>query len=64
MPPTYHPYSKGTIVFKFALGVATGVVIAPVARPYVSKKLRDLDLKLRVMAAEARDQEHFNQSGS
>lgn len=51
-------------MFKFALGVATGVVIAPVARPYVSKKLRDLDLKLRVMAAEARDQEHFNQSGS
>lgn len=47
-------------MFKFALGVATGVAIAPVARPYISKKLRDFELKLRVMAAEARDQQHFS----
>lgn len=45
-------------MFKFGLGVLVGITIAPIARPYLGKKLDDLDLKLRVMAAEAKDRGH------
>lgn len=54
-PSTTNPYQKGLIVIKFGFGVLVGITISPVARPYIVKKLDDLDLKLRVKAAEARD---------
>lgn len=62
--PYYHPYSKGIIVFKFGSGVLVGIAIAPVARPYISRKLDDLALKLRVMAAEAKDRGYTSHTGA
>ena len=47
-------------MFKFSLGVAVGIIIAPVATPYLMRKLDDLDLKIRVKAAEARDRANMN----
>lgn len=62
VPPTYQPYSKGSIVFKFGFGVLIGIGISPIARPYLAKKfgrkLDDLELRLRVKAAQARDRAH------